>query len=501
MAGNVGDGRDGGQDGSLRTASESPDLTAVTPRDLGVDMSDPVGTAAVTAASAPPNVDELEDDADLLTTGPSFQPVKVLDVEIDATLSDIDGLDDYGSVQLLVRLHGAPLGFVRLPLRRGHISAGTIRDAILRTVEWDTVRHLLADYVVGLVPSSRSTPAALLEVDHPTTDAVLPSVTVAVCTRDRPEALARCLHAIAEIDYPALEVLIVDNAPSDDATRRMVAQRFGRLRYVQEPRPGLNWARNRAIVESRAEIIAFTDDDVVVDEQWVAALAGAFAESDEVMAVTGLVVPYELETQAQALFERYGGFGRGFKRQWYRRDTSGTGRPFHVGAGRFGTGANMAFRRHLFDEIGQFDPALDVGTATNGGGDLEMFFRVIEEGHTLAYEPSAIVRHCHRRDYDALRTQITNNGIGFYSFLVRSALAYPRRAPMLLRWGLWWLWWWSLRRLLISYVRPSRFPRELILAEFRGSLVGLSRYRTARREAARVARTASDAGIPAIVNS
>ena len=69
----------------------------------------------------------------------------------------------------------------------------------------------------------------------------------------------------------------------------------------------------------------------------------------------------------------------------------------HGGAGMFGTGANMAYRRSLFDKIGYFDPALDVGTATNGGGDLEMFFRVLKEGYVLVYEPRAVVRHRHRR--------------------------------------------------------------------------------------------------------
>jgi GT2 family glycosyltransferase len=149
----------------------------------------------------------------------------------------------------------------------------------------------------------------------------------------------------------------------------------------------------------------------------------------------------------------------------------------------------MAYRRSLFERIGGFDPALGAGTVTNGGDDLEMFFRVLKEGYTLVYEPSALVRHRHRRDYVQLRTQIVNNGVGFYAYLVCSAMTYRNERWALVRLGLWQLWWWIIRRLLISCVHPSRLPRDLILGELRGSLIGLGRYLKARRMSARIAQT------------
>ena len=66
----------------------------------------------------------------------------------------------------------------------------------------------------------------------------------------------------------------MDNAPSSEATRRLVERRGGRARYVREGRPGLDWARNRAIAEAAGEVIAFTDDDVEVDPGWIRALVG-----------------------------------------------------------------------------------------------------------------------------------------------------------------------------------------------------------------------------------
>jgi cellulose synthase/poly-beta-1,6-N-acetylglucosamine synthase-like glycosyltransferase len=225
---------------------------------------------------------------------------------------------------------------------------------------------------------------------------------------------------------------------------------------------------------------------VSVDPGWVRAIAAAFDEGPHVMCVTGLVVPDELETPAQALFEKYGGFGRGFHRWIYKVAPGQSAARMYGGTGRFGTGANMAFRRAFFDEQGLFDPALDVGTPANGGGDLEMFFRVLKTGYALLYEPRALVRHRHRREYAALRTQLANNGIGFYAYLVRTAQAYPEERFPIIALGVWWMWWWNIRRLARSILKPRTFPIDLVLAELKGSFVGLRRYAAARRQAARI---------------
>jgi GT2 family glycosyltransferase len=261
------------------------------------------------------------------------------------------------------------------------------------------------------------------------------------------------------------------------------------VRYFREPRLGLDWARNRAILEARGEIIAFTDDDALPDADWVRSLAAVFAEDAAVMAVTGLVVPYELETEAQILFEQYGGFGRGFQRTWYRLDSAGRERWRFCGAGQFGTGANMAYRRTVFDRVGTFDPALDVGTVTGGGGDLEMFFRVVNAGHTLVYEPRALVRHHHRREYAHLRTQLHGWGTGLAAYIASGLQSYPDERLAFGRLALWWLKEWVAPRLIPALIRPANPVRDLALAELRGSLVGLSRYRQARRTAARISET------------
>jgi GT2 family glycosyltransferase len=383
----------------------------------------------------------------------------------------------------LVRLHGTPIGYVQVAVEDGRCLAESLASAILEKHTGAITRHLLSDSLaLGMKPTEFDIDD-LAKVPHPVYTGPLPTVTVAVCTRDRTASLKRCLDSLNLVSYPGLELIVVDNAPTNDSTERLVHE-YPHVRYISEPRPGLDWARNRAILEAHGEIIAYTDDDVVVDPNWISSMATLFAQDAEVMAITGLVVPHELETEAQILFEKNGGFGRGFQRKWYR-DRKKAARS-HAGTGKFGTGANMAYRRDLFNHIGFFDPALDMGTSTNGGGDLDMFFRVIKEGHTLVYEPSALVRHVHRHDLEGLRRQMFSWGTGFCSYVVRNSLTYPHETMGFLKLGLRWFWKRNVRRLLLSLLRPPSFPRSLIIAEMWGSLIGVFQYSRARSIAKKV---------------
>jgi GT2 family glycosyltransferase len=411
------------------------------------------------------------------------QRIKVQDIELSQSVSTVTGLAGYQRLRCIVRFHNTPLAAVDVPVTGDFCSGKAILDAILKDHYWPVMRAILDENLAAPLPSLPLDMDIFLNPSPPPPSAEsAPLVTVAVCTRDRADNLVMCLDSLMELDYPALDILIVDNAPRTTATQELV-EKYPGVRYVCEPRPGLDWARNRAIIEAKGEIVAYTDDDVVVDRYWVTALAQIFEDNPEVACVTGLVIPHELETEAQNLFEIYGGFGRGFQRKWYKADWL----PWQMlGAGQFGTGANMAYRRSVFAQIGLFDPALDVGTVTNGGGDLEMYFRILKEGYTLVYEPGAIVRHRHRREYEQLRRQIENNGIGFYSYLVRSATAYPDEYAKFRKLGIWWLRWWNFRRYFLSFVRPTLFPRDLIWAELKGSFVGLFRYQKARPAAAAI---------------
>jgi glycosyltransferase involved in cell wall biosynthesis len=228
------------------------------------------------------------------------------------------------------------------------------------------------------------------------------SATVVICTRDRAGELNRCLGSFRDQTRSPDQVVVVDNASIGDETRQ-VALSHG-VTYVREPRPGLDFARNTGAAAASGDIVAYTDDDTVLHPAWLEELIAAFDHPD-IWAVTGLVLPAELETPAQCVFEKAWGFGKGFERRDFGPEFYAATRRLGCPAWDVGAGANMAFRRDVFERVGGFDDRLDVGAA-GCSGDSEYWHRILHAGGVCRYEPRAIVHHFHRREFSGLRQQI-----------------------------------------------------------------------------------------------
>jgi GT2 family glycosyltransferase len=194
----------------------------------------------------------------------------------------------------------------------------------------------------------------------------------------------------------------VDNASCGQQTRD-VALAAGAT-YVREDRPGLDIARNTGAVHATGDIVAYTDDDVLLHPRWLEQLVCAF-DAPQISAVTGLVLPAELATEAQRHFETYWGFGKGYRNQDFDSllFKSNGGRTFP--AWDVGAGASMAFRREVFQSVGLFDERLDVGQA-GCSGDSEYWYRLLASGHTCRYTPASVAFHFHRKTMEGLASQI-----------------------------------------------------------------------------------------------
>jgi len=223
--------------------------------------------------------------------------------------------------------------------------------------------------------------------------------------------------------------------------------------------------------------VAFTDDDAIVDREWLAALVRNF-DDPRVLCVTGLTMPVELETEAQELFEAYSPFGRGFERRVFDAVRSSP-----LAVGRVGAGANMALRRSALDLVGEFDEALDGGTPTRSGGDHEMFSRILAAGFRIVYDPAALSWHRHRRSMEELRETLRGYGTGVYAMWTRALVegreyGVFKQAAAWLRYG-------QVPELARALAgRPRRMPLSLLAAEWRGCLAGPFAYLASRRQAA-----------------
>lgn len=350
-----------------------------------------------------------------------FRPIKVLDIDVCRPMNDVQMLDTisgerYGGVFCLVRRMGRPVSTMEF----------AFDGDVLTTVD---LRARIAEH--------KAVQNNALQHDAPLPKKEGPFASVVIATRNRAESLARCLDSLLVQTYEPFDIVVVDNAPSDRQTADLIATRYARgkaVRYVREDVPGLGRAHNAGLADISSELALFTDDDVIVDPNWVAAMAANFDRAGRVGCVTGLILPAELDTRAQFWTERHGGFGKGFARKVF--DLAGnrpSGSLFPFTAGQFGSGANMAFRTEALRQIGGFDSALGAGTLARGGDDLASFYAVVQAGFQLVYEPRALVWHHHRRGEDGMRRQAFGYGMGLGAYLTKVVVDDPPAALQLAR--------------------------------------------------------------------
>ena len=388
----------------------------------------------------------------------------ILDIDLAAEIPAPSGLDPYSDAFVVVRFERVPVGHCWLPVRNGCLDRNELIAHALAASEPALSRRWF-ERELGWTEAARAGPR--------------PSATIAICTRDRPEDLARALAAVTRAAGDA-PILVVDNRPSTDATERLVTGRYPHVRYVREDRPGLNAARNRALAEAATEIVAFTDDDAAPEAGWLAALQRGFSHR-LIAGVTGITLPSELETPAQEWFERSSPFGRGY----FRHEFDPLECSPHA-AGQVGAGANMALRRAVVDLVGPFDERLDAGTPTQSGGDHEMFARILAQGYRLVYDPTAVSWHRHRRTWPELRETLRGYGTGVYAMwtgqlVERGDVSVVKQAA-----------WWFLKVQAPSLLRALAGRREappldLVLAELDGCARGPFRWRASNRARQRAA--------------
>ena len=419
-------------------------------------------------------------------------PVRVVRVDVDQPVPDISAErvagGAYEGAFVIVERAGRPLGNFEVGLDAGGIPAGELKNLI---------EERLGNVWSGPGP------------DRPPVDeSRLPFISVVIPTAfQRVELLARCVAAVCAQDYPAFEVIVADNRPDEGPERAAHWRRLTadpRVTVVAEPLTGSSAARNRGIQVAGGEVVAFLDDDAVPVPGWLRAVGRRFALEPETDAVTGLLLPHELETPAQVLFERSGSKvahryerltleggpvarsaepaqrrGRFEITAWYPERPSAPAENYLIyRVGRFGMGANMSFRTEVLRRLGGFDEAMGIGTPSLGGVELHFFVRMLFAGGRLTFDPEVVMHHTHIREYDELRRKLYSYGCGYTAMLTALVLAQPRHLVGLSGNAL------QALRLFGRKFFTERgaaaaegyFPAELSRAEMRGFAVGPWRY-------------------------
>jgi glycosyltransferase involved in cell wall biosynthesis len=218
-------------------------------------------------------------------------------------------------------------------------------------------------------------------------------VSVVICTYNRAKSLRGALASLAAMPAPSeltWEVVVVDNNSKDDTTGATAEfQRSSGLnvRYVFEARQGLNYARNAGVKAARGDLIFFIDDDVRVSGSWLLEMKRAF-DLNPVVGVGGRVL---IKEDLQ-------------RPEWWNVEYDGALGKFDNGSKDIlsdetynsivGIGANIGFKRSVFDQYGYFQPHLDRrGRRLLMGGDIEYTQRIKAAGGLLMYRSSAVVYH------------------------------------------------------------------------------------------------------------
>lgn len=312
-------------------------------------------------------------------------------------------------------------------------------------------------------------------------------VTLVVVTYDRPDSLRQTLACLLQqkTDFP-FKILVVDNHPESGLTPPIVAN-LPNVHYLRGPGRGLCSARNRAISVIDTEFIVWTNDDVVVNENWMQQLIDQFTRPD-IMVVCSQVEPLSLETEAERLSQKYCRLTKGpermeFDLQWLSQWRRKSPRTHAVGVGN-----SFATRAKCFRDpkVGLFNEALGAGTALGGADDQYFWYRVLKAGHTIVYEPSIVLYDRYETDLARFHQKVFNynKGIVGYEMELFFRDHDPRGAVQLLII----LPTWRLReffRLIKTWLRERKRPEyfPVFITSVKGNLMGSVSWLIARRNA------------------
>ena len=377
-------------------------------------------------------------------------PVLVKQIDLDRPLPALPDRTAAGAAYrtalVTVKLHGTPVAVTEVHVTPGVATPAPLLAALLwPKVAADVNAHLredglptvrMLDALNGLGNGTNGHGPACQRF---TTGAYSPEdVTVVIPTAGRSVQLPLLVKELLYGSFRPAAVVVADNDTTGG--RGSIARRLGRelgdapLTVVTTTRRGAAHARNQGAAAVETPLIAFLDDDVTVDPRWLPGLLRGFGRDDRVRCVTGLIMPASLDSPAQVRMQQFGGFDKGTTARLFDLAAHACEHPLYPYLpGAYGSGANFAVQRDVFNELGGFDERLGPGTTTRAGEDIDFLMRTVLAGHMLAYEPQALVLHDHRSTDAELRSTVFGYGLGLGSVLWKQTAARQSRREIVRR--------------------------------------------------------------------
>jgi glycosyltransferase involved in cell wall biosynthesis len=213
------------------------------------------------------------------------------------------------------------------------------------------------------------------------------------------------MESVLEIDH---EIVVVDNNSNDntsDCVEYFASKGKRPIRYVLETRQGLGYARNCGVAEARGDVIAFIDDDCIVDGRWLKEIYSEFCSNPSADILGGSVLLWDDKdiplTTSTAHWRMTG----------YR-------------CCRWIHGCNMVYSREVFATVGAFEPNFGVGGPFLAAEDTDFLYRAFKAGFKVAYSPMLLVYHNHgRRTQEAIDRCKDSYNFGKGAFFLKHVAA------------------------------------------------------------------------------
>lgn len=233
------------------------------------------------------------------------------------------------------------------------------------------------------------------------------AISVLVATRNRGEKISACINSILNNSFTDFELIIIDQS-SDNITKQVISEfNDKRIRYWQVATVGKSRALNFGLEKVKGKVIAFTDDDCVVDRRWMEGINHFFSQEPRISGLFGMTLPYQKEKHE----------GMTCPATYIKLSASIITDPYLDHYDNVGLGNNMSFRKNVFREIGKFKTWLGVGSIVSAGGiESELIYCVLKSGRIIAYNPLVVVYHNRWITSVAEKKLIAKYTCGLYAF-------------------------------------------------------------------------------------